>query len=490
MSSRHGHPLRNAALIALAMAIFAIDAFTRLEMAIAVMYVVVLLVASPAWPRRRLLGLSAACAVLTLAAAVIAHGWQPPPSPAGRVLVSLAAIAIATWLALDLQRAIDGLQSRQQALRRSEAFLAGAQRLTRTGSFGLRVTDGTMVWSEEAARIFAYPPELEPSMERVMARTLPEDLALVRAAFDRSFACEGAIDLAHRLLLPDGRIRHVHVLAELSHDDLGRCEYLGAVTDVTARVEAEQQLHATHVQLAHAARVSTLGELAASVAHEVNQPLAAIAANAQAARRWLARPVPELDEVRAALDGILQAGERASQVFRRIRALARRTEPEHRPLDLNALVRETVDLLQRELQRRPVDLKLDLDPALPAVEGDAVELQQVLINLIMNALQASEDGGRSPRVELRSLHDGGQVRLSVRDNGPGIAGIDPTRLFEPFYSSKPDGMGLGLSICRSIVARHGGRIEARNSPPGSTFIFELPALQETGPHERQGQPAL
>jgi signal transduction histidine kinase len=489
MPSRPNRRLRTVALIAVTVAIFAIDAFTRLEMAIAVMYVVVVLLASPDWTRRGVLALSAVCALLTLTAAVIAHGWNPPPSPAGRALVSLTAIAIATWLTLDRHYAIDELQRRQQALRRSEAFLAGAQRLTHTGSFGLRATDGAMVWSEEAARIFAYPPDLTPSMERVLQRTLPEDLAIVRASFDRAFACEGAIDLAHRLLLPDGRIRHVHVLAVASHDDLGHCEYLGAVSDVTARVEAEQQLHATHVQLAHAARVSTLGELAASVAHEVNQPLAAIAANAQAGRRWLARPAPELGEVRAALDGIVQAAERASQVFQRIRALARRTEPVHRPLDLNALLRETVDLLQHELQRRPLDLRVDLDPALPPVSGDAVELQQVLINLVMNALQAGEGGARAPRLELRSVHDSGQVRVSVRDNGPGIPDTDFARLFEPFYSSKPEGMGLGLSICRSIIARHGGRIEARNTPPGSTFAFELPALQETRPHERLGQSA-
>jgi C4-dicarboxylate-specific signal transduction histidine kinase len=302
-------------------------------------------------------------------------------------------------------------------------------------------------------------------------------------------ACEGHIDVAHRLLLPDGTVRHVHVLAEASYDADGRCEYLGAVTDVTARVEAEQQLHASHVQLAHAARVSMLGELAASVAHEVNQPLTAIVANAQAGRRWLGRAEPDIGEALAALDGIVQASERAGQVIRRIRALARRTEPEHVALDLNALVQDTVELLQRELDRRPLALRVELAPGLPPVLGDRIELQQVLINLVMNALQAMDglpdNHLEMRRLELRTRLDDGMALVSVRDSGPGIADAAGARLFEPFFSTKADGMGLGLPICRSIIARHGGRIAARSTPPGSTFSFELPTHQEAALHEQQ-----
>jgi two-component system sensor kinase FixL len=282
------------------------------------------------------------------------------------------------------------------------------------------------------------------------------------------------------------------VLAEPSYDEYGECEYLGAVSDLTERVEAEQQLHASQVQLAHATRVSMLGELAASVAHEVNQPLTAIAANAQAGRRWLAHAEPDLDEVRAALDGIVKAGERASQVIRRIRALARRAEPEHAALDLNGLVQDTLEMLQRELERRPLALRVDLAPGLPRVQGDRIELQQVLINLVMNALQAMDavlPAGASQCLELRTCADDGRVRLSVRDAGPGIADADAERLFAPFFSTKAEGMGLGLSICRSIMAQHNGRIEARRTPPGSTFTLELPAIQETQAHEQQQQPA-
>jgi PAS domain S-box-containing protein len=488
---RHtGHPWQSAALVLLSAAIFAIDSFTRLDTAIAVMYVVVVLLASSVWRRGRMLALCAGCILLTLGAYLIAHGLRVAPSSAGRMLVSIAAIAITSWLALQRQQGIDRLRQRQEALRRSQAFLAGAQHLTHTGSFGIRVPDGHMVWSVEAARIFGYRDDASPSMERVLERTAPEDRPLVHATFQRALACEGAIDLAHRLLLPGGAVRHVHVLAEASHDVDGTCEYLGAITDVTERVEAEQQLHASHVQLAHATRLSMLGELAASVAHEVNQPLTAIAANAQAGRRWLARAEPDLAEAKASLDAIVRASERAGQVIRRIRALARRAEPEHVALDLNVLVQDTLDLLQRELSHRQLELRADLEPGLPPVRGDRVELQQVMINLIMNALQAMEGcpprsaiPGGGQRLELRTSADDGRVRVAVRDSGPGIADVDADRLFTPFFSTKADGMGLGLSICRSIIAQHGGQIAARSTPPGSTFSFELPAIQETHAHE-------
>ena len=484
MPRRHAHPAQSAALLLLTFAIFAIDAFTRLDTAIAVMYIVVLMIAAPIWSGRATRLLGAACVLLTLGAYLISHGLHLVPSPAGRALVSIAAIAIATWLAVQRQQATDGLRQRQDALRRSQAFLSGAQRLTRTGSFGIKVPEGTMVWSDEAARIFGHGPEVAPDMARVVERTLPEDRAAVRAAFARALACDGPIDFAHRLLLPGGAVRHVHVLAEVSRDDAGDCEYLGAITDITQRVEAAQQLHASQLQLAHAARVSMLGELAASVAHEVNQPLTAILANAKAARRWLGRAAPDIDEAQAALGGIVQASERASQVIGRIRALARRADPEHHPLDLNALVRDTLELLQRELERAPLELRVELAPALPDVVGDRVELQQVLINLVMNALQAMAAGGAPARLDIRTVREDGGVRLAVRDNGPGIADADSQRLFEPFFSTKSDGMGLGLSICRSIIAKHGGRIGARATPPGSTFSIELPALQETPAHEQ------
>jgi PAS domain S-box-containing protein len=475
------HPWHSAVLLLLTAGIFGVDAFTRLDTAIAVLYVVVILLAASVWPRAWLFTLTLACSLLTVAAYGIAHGLAVDPSPAGRMLVSMAAIGITGSLVRQRQDGIDLLRAREDALRRSQAFLAGAQRLTQTGSFGIEVPGGAMTWSDEAARIFGYDAGIVPGMDAVLARTHPDDRDLVRAAFEQAARCDGAIDFAHRLLLPDGAIRYLHVLAEASTDADGNCEYLGAVTDITARIHAEQALHASHVQLAHAARVSMLGELAASVAHEVNQPLTAITANAQAGQRWLARAEPDIDEARAALDGIIQASHRAGQVVQRIRALARRAEPEHVPVDLNALIEETLELLQREFERSAFMAQAELAPDLPRVLGSRVELQQVLINLVMNAIQATEAAGGGPRqrrLAVRSAVDQDRVLVSVRDHGPGIAESDHARLFDPFFSTKEEGMGLGLSICRSIMRQHTGQIGARNTPPGSTFHFELPAMTE------------
>lgn len=480
MRQRFRGPWQSAVLVLLTAAIFGVDAFTRLDTAIAVMYVVVILLASSIWPRRWMTLLGAACMLLTLGAYLFAHGLTVHPSPAGRMIVSMAAIGITAWLAQQRQRGVDLLRERQNALRRSQAFLAGAQRLTRTGSFGIKVPSGEMTWSDEARRIFGYPDDVAAGIAPILARTHVDDRSSVRAAFQRALRSEGAIDFEHRLLFEDGTLRHVHVLAEISQDHDGNSEYLGAITDITERVQAEQDLHASHVQLAHAARVSMLGEMAASVAHEVNQPLTAIAANAQAGKRWLARAEPDIGEAQYSLDGIIQASTRAAQVIQRIRALARRAEPEHVPVSLNPLIEETLELLQREFDRSGFVLHTDLAPGLPPVHGNRVELQQVLINLVMNAIQAAEAARAAPgarRLDVRSAIDQGRVYVSVRDHGPGIAASDCETLFTPFFSTKEEGMGLGLSICRSIISQHGGHIGARNAAPGCVFSFDLPVMQ-------------
>lgn len=476
MPQRFRRPWQSALLVLLTTAIFGVDAFTLLDTAIAVMYVVVILLAAAIWPPASLLLFGGICMLLTLTAYFFSHGPHVHPSPAGRMLVSMAAIGITAWLARQRQRGINLLRERQDALRRSQAFLAGAQRLTHTGSFGIKVPGGEMTWSEETARVFGYQDAVIAGIDAILARTHADDRALVHAAFDTALQCKGAIDFKHRLLLPDGSIRHVHVLAVASLDADGACEYLGAVTDITARVQAQHDLHTSHVQLAHAARVSMLGEMAASIAHEVNQPLTAIAAYAHAGKRWLARAEPNIGEAQASLDGIIQASVRSGQVIGRIRALARRADPEHVAVDINLLITETLELLQREFDRSAFALHVALAPGLPPVVGNRVELQQVLINLVMNAFQA---GGAAPgarRLDVASRLADGRIQVSVRDYGPGIA--DFTRLFMPFFSTKEDGMGLGLSICRSIIHQHAGNIDARNAAPGVTFHFDLPTMAQ------------
>jgi C4-dicarboxylate-specific signal transduction histidine kinase len=240
-------------------------------------------------------------------------------------------------------------------------------------------------------------------------------------------------------------------------------------------------LHATEVALAHAARVATLGEMSASIAHEVNQPLAAIVTNGAAGLRWLDRQQPDLGEVRSAIERMIRDAKRASEVVQRLRALARKAPAERRPIDLNEVVADSIAFLQREIQTRRIVLKSDLQASLAPVVADRIELQQVVINLMVNGMQAMERVSERPRLlVVRTSNEGGQAVLSVQDAGIGLDSASLTRLFNPFFTTRPAGLGLGLSICRSIVESHGGRIWAStNEGPGATFQVALPLSTES-----------
>jgi C4-dicarboxylate-specific signal transduction histidine kinase len=227
--------------------------------------------------------------------------------------------------------------------------------------------------------------------------------------------------------------------------------------------------------------VTTLGELTASIAHEVNQPLAAVVANAEACLRWLDRGTPDLDAARRSVEWIINDGVRASEVIRRVRALANKTDIENVPLDINDVVKEVTALVQREIDSHQVSLRLELKPAVPMVLGDRVQLQQVIINLVMNGIEAMQSVTDRPReLVIRSRQDETrQVLVSVTDCGVGISAENADRLFNAFFTTKSSGMGMGLSICRSIVDAHGGRLSAcRNEGPGATFQFVLPVHRE------------
>jgi C4-dicarboxylate-specific signal transduction histidine kinase len=244
---------------------------------------------------------------------------------------------------------------------------------------------------------------------------------------------------------------------------------------------AEQALRNAQAELAHVTRVTMLGEMTASIAHEINQPLAAIVANAEACLRWLNRVTPDLDAARTSVEWIVDDGNRAGEVIRHVRALANKTDLEKVPLDVNDVVREVIPLVQRELTSHQVLLRTELAPALPVVFGNRVQLQQVIINLVMNGIEAMESVTDRPReLAIRSHQvDRGQLLVSVMDHGVGISPEDADRLFNAFFTTKPGGMGIGLSICRSIVEAHGGRLSAsRNQGPGATFQFVLPLHRE------------
>jgi PAS domain S-box-containing protein len=240
---------------------------------------------------------------------------------------------------------------------------------------------------------------------------------------------------------------------------------------------SEQRLLGAQMELAHVTRVTTLGELAASISHEVNQPLAAIIANAQACLRWLDREPPDLNAARRSVEWVIDDSNRANEVIGRVRLLAKKTDPEKVPLDINRVIREVLALVQRELTSHQASLRMELAPALPMIQGDRVQLQQVIINLVMNGAEAMQSVTDRPReLVIRSRQDETQqVLVSVTDCGVGIPTENADRLFNPFFTTKSSGMGMGLSICRSIMEAHDGRLWATaNVPFGAMFHFTLP----------------
>jgi PAS domain S-box-containing protein len=352
--------------------------------------------------------------------------------------------------------------------------------LSQTGSFGWNVPTGERDGSEEYFRILGYDNPRSVTTEMVLQRVHPEDRAFVEQTIGRASRDGTDADYEHRLLMPDGSIKHVHVVAHAVRDIADQLEFVGAVMDITATKRAEDELRKTQAELAHVTRVTMLGELTASIAHEVNQPLAAAVANAEAGLRWLDRETPDIPKARRSVEWAISDNCRASDVIRRVRALAKKVEIEKVPLDINTVVREVIALLRHELIRRSISLRTELAPAPPTILGDRVQLQQVVINLVMNGIEAMDPVLDRPReLLIRSQLDGAQRMLvSVTDCGVGVSGDDTDRLFKAFFSTKPSGMGMGLSICRSIVEAHGGRLSAsRNQGPGATFQFELPFHQ-------------
>jgi PAS domain S-box-containing protein len=530
----------------------------------------------------------------------------------------------------------------ESALRRTQdTYLAEAQQLSQTGSFGWNLSSGRIFWSEETFRIFGYDPLNVPTIELVLQRVHPDDLALTREVIDRAARDRQDFDFEHRLLMPDGSVKHLRVVAHTVKDEPGDLQFMGAIMDVTARKSAEEAMrdseqryrHLFHhmpiamfqldareltklfrelrtqgvtdlgaylgrnpdflhramdalvvnevndrsVQMfgardaselagsltrywrvspeafqrgletrfrgerifqeetkvatldgrvidvlctsarlgradeleislvsfiditeraraqaalqqlqanfAHASRISMLGELTALVAHEVNQPLAAVVTNGEAALRWLNRSEPELAEARESIRSIVDDGQRAGDIIARIRAMAGGRGPQQATLSLHDIIEESMMFLRHEFQAKEVAVSLDLAPALPPVLGDRIQLQQVVVNLGINAVQAMAQAATGRRqLAIRTMLAGqNTLRCTLEDSGPGIKSDHLTQLFERFFTTNDGGMGMGLPISRSIIEAHGGQIQADNESAfgGARFSFTLPAAADS-----------
>ena len=366
-------------------------------------------------------------------------------------------------------------------LTRSEAYLEEAQRLSHTGSFGWRVSTGEIVWSKESFRIFGYDKSTAVTLDMVIQRVHPDDLVRVQGTLDRASRDGKDFDHEYRLLMPDGSIKHVHVVAHALRDKADQLEFIGAVMDVTEARRVEDQMHQARAELAHVARVTTLGELTAAIAHEINQPLSAVVTRGRACLNWLNHEPPNLEEVRSSVAAIIDDGKRAGEVINRLRAMMTKS-PTHRDLlNINDAILAVIPLVSAEAQRNRVLLRTELSNDLPLVLGDRIQLQQVILNLIMNAIEGVRQIDQTHRKVLvvsRKAESKGAL-VEVQDSGAGLEGVALDRLFDAFYTTKPDGMGIGLAVSRTIIESHGGQLRALpNVPKGAVFQFQLPTNGE------------
>ena len=369
----------------------------------------------------------------------------------------------------------------EERLRRSEANLVEGQRISHTGSWALNVSTGEIYWSLEHYRICGLEPEnFKLTVETARQVIHPDDRPFANQTFDLATQERTDSERDFRIVRPDGTIRYIHSLAHPVFNESGDLtEYVGTIIDITERKLAEEVLRVAQAELAHVTRVTTLGEMTASIAHEVNQPLAAIVTNGQACLRLLARDTPDLEGIHEAVEAMISDGLRASEVIKRIRSLLKKTAPEKTPLNINEIIQEVLALAKRELIKNQILLRTELADDLPPVGGDRVQLQQVLLNLLLNANDAMRAEGWQPReLLIRSqASKPNQVEVAVRDSGRGLDPQDYEQIFDAFFTTKSrdGGLGLGLSISRTIIEAHGGRLWARaNEGLGTTFQFTLP----------------
>ena len=365
----------------------------------------------------------------------------------------------------------------EEALRRSEGYLAEAQRLSQTGSWAWRSAgDAALHLSEEWYRIYDFDPEVGmPAWEQLLGRIHPDDRAKWQRTLDRAIREKSEYQVEFRILLPDGTVKYVHAVGHPVFNAAGDfVEFVGSSMDITERKRAEESLRRAQADLAHVNRVSTMGELAASLAHELKQPIAAALTNAKTCVRWLRRDTPDVAEGCEAALRMINDATRAAEVIDRVRSLYRRETSDRELLDVNEIIREMIVLLRDKADRSSISIRTELDSELPLITADRVQLQQVLMNLILNGIEAMNDAKGELTITSKRTADA-QLLVSVSDSGIGLPVGEVDRIFDAFFTTKAQGTGMGLSISRRIIECHGGRLWAcANAERGATFQFTVP----------------
>jgi len=395
------------------------------------------------------------------------------------LIASQAAISLHTArLYDDLLAENERRQQVERELRASEASLAMGESVSHTGSFRWDVAGDRFSCSEELRRIYELDTDQRDlPFELFLSHMHPEDRDRVRHVTETHLARQATIRVEHRIVRADGSVRYLAAIGKPLPADDGTLHYVGTVTDITGRREAEDALRSAQADLARVARATTVGQLTASIAHEINQPLMSIVSNAGASLRWLARATPDIDNAREGLEAIRSEGQRAGDMIRSLQALTRNAAPVLARVDLHVAIRHILAISRNEVERRQIALKLSLDAEPSTAFGDDIQLQQVILNLVVNAIEAMGEVHDRPRVLhiATRIVDAVSLEVSVADSGHGVDQALVEQVFEPFYTTKANGMGMGLAICKSIVEAHRGQLRAEALVPyGSRFAFTIP----------------